>query len=82
METIPNHTDSCPKVRRLSPKGYNPHERTIYCYCSQAESQSDLHTCDIMVTTSIGKAISATTVRRRLHMNGLYTRVPRRNEEC
>ncbi|GFT52097.1 transposable element Tcb1 transposase [Trichonephila clavipes] len=30
-----------------------------------------------MVTASIGKAISAATVRRRLPMNGLYARVPR-----
>ncbi|GFY30369.1 transposable element Tcb1 transposase [Trichonephila clavipes] len=30
-----------------------------------------------MVTASIGKAISAATVRRRLHMNELYARVPR-----
>ncbi|GFX34770.1 HTH_Tnp_Tc3_2 domain-containing protein [Trichonephila clavipes] len=30
-----------------------------------------------MVTASIGKAISAATVSRRLHMNGLYARVPR-----
>ncbi|GFX39688.1 tyrosine-protein phosphatase 69D [Trichonephila clavipes] len=30
-----------------------------------------------MVTAFIGKAISAATVRRRLHMNGLYARVPR-----
>ncbi|GFU00803.1 HTH_Tnp_Tc3_2 domain-containing protein [Trichonephila clavipes] len=30
-----------------------------------------------MVTASIGKAISAATVRRRLYMNGLYDRVPR-----
>ncbi|GFX39875.1 transposable element Tc1 transposase [Trichonephila clavipes] len=30
-----------------------------------------------MATASIGKAISAATVRRRLHMNGLYARVPR-----
>ncbi|GFV32313.1 HTH_Tnp_Tc3_2 domain-containing protein [Trichonephila clavipes] len=29
-----------------------------------------------MVTASIGKAIFAATVRRRLHMNGLYARVP------
>ncbi|GFU28824.1 transposable element Tcb2 transposase [Trichonephila clavipes] len=29
-----------------------------------------------MVTASIGKAISAATVSRRLHMNGLYARVP------
>ncbi|GFX01633.1 transposable element Tcb1 transposase [Trichonephila clavipes] len=30
-----------------------------------------------MVTASIGKAISEATVCRRLHMNGLYARVPR-----
>ncbi|GFU39937.1 transposable element Tc1 transposase [Trichonephila clavipes] len=30
-----------------------------------------------MVTASIGKAISEATVRQRLHMNGLYPRVPR-----
>ncbi|GFX06177.1 transposable element Tcb1 transposase [Trichonephila clavipes] len=30
-----------------------------------------------MVTASIGKAISAAIVCRRLHMNGLYDRVPR-----
>ncbi|GFW67413.1 uncharacterized protein TNCV_3390841 [Trichonephila clavipes] len=30
-----------------------------------------------MVTASIGKTISAATVRRRLHMSGLYARVPR-----
>ncbi|GFT37327.1 HTH_Tnp_Tc3_2 domain-containing protein [Trichonephila clavipes] len=30
-----------------------------------------------MVTASIGKAISAVTVRRRIHMNGLHAWVPR-----
>ncbi|KFM70849.1 hypothetical protein X975_27236, partial [Stegodyphus mimosarum] len=30
-----------------------------------------------MVIASIGKAISTATVRRRLHMSGLYARVPR-----
>ncbi|GFS94151.1 transposable element Tcb1 transposase [Trichonephila clavipes] len=30
-----------------------------------------------MVTASIAKAISAASVRRRLHMNGQYARVPR-----
>ncbi|GFU14795.1 transposable element Tcb1 transposase [Trichonephila clavipes] len=77
METIPIHTDSCPKARRRSPKGYNPRGRLKYCYCSQVESQSDLHSVTFMVIASIGKAISAVTVRRRLHMNGLCVRVPR-----
>ncbi|GFW73864.1 transposable element Tcb2 transposase [Trichonephila clavipes] len=31
----------------VRPKGYNPRGRSIYCYCGQAESQSDLHTWDI-----------------------------------
>ncbi|GFU66998.1 hypothetical protein TNCV_655371, partial [Trichonephila clavipes] len=30
-----------------------------------------------MITASIGKTISAATVRQRLHLNGLYARVPR-----
>ncbi|GFT15982.1 neural-cadherin [Trichonephila clavipes] len=30
-----------------------------------------------MITASIGKAVSAATVRQRLHMNGLYALVPR-----
>ncbi|GFT15921.1 transposable element Tcb1 transposase [Trichonephila clavipes] len=78
METTPNHTDSCPKARRWSTKGYNPRGRSIYCYCSQAESHSDLHTCDIYgYSVHCGKAISAATVRQRLHMNGLYALVPR-----
>ncbi|GFT27145.1 transposable element Tcb1 transposase [Trichonephila clavipes] len=77
METIPNHTDSCPKARRGSPKSYNPSGRSIYCYCSQAESQSDSTRVTSMVTASIGKAITAATVCLRLHMNGLYARVLR-----
>ena len=39
-------TDSCPKTCSRSPKGYNPRGRSIYCYFSQAESQSHFHTCD------------------------------------
>ncbi|GFV08763.1 hypothetical protein TNCV_2488351 [Trichonephila clavipes] len=44
-------------------KHYRPN---IEEQASQAESQSDLHMCDSMITKSIGKAISAATVRRRL----------------
>jgi len=47
METILNHTDSCPKARIRSPKSYNPREKSIYCYGSQVELQNDLQTCDI-----------------------------------
>ncbi|GFX38608.1 transposable element Tcb1 transposase [Trichonephila clavipes] len=38
---------------------------------------STLVTSMVTVSMSIGKAISAATVRRRLHMNGTYARVPR-----
>lgn len=50
-----------------------------YCIklCCQADSKSDLHTCNIQVAESIGKTISAITERRRLHINGLCNRVPR-----
>ncbi|GFU13994.1 HTH_Tnp_Tc3_2 domain-containing protein [Trichonephila clavipes] len=64
-------------VRRRSPKGYNPRGKSIYCFCRQAESQKTSTRVTSVVTTSIGKAISAATVRRRLHMNGLYARVSR-----
>ncbi|GFU76703.1 transposable element Tcb1 transposase, partial [Trichonephila clavipes] len=38
----------------------------------QAELQRNSTHVTSMVTASIGKAISAATLRRRLHMNGLY----------
>ncbi|GFY21126.1 HTH_Tnp_Tc3_2 domain-containing protein [Trichonephila clavipes] len=77
METIPNNTDSCPKVRRWSPKGYNPRRRSIYCYVAKRNRRATSTRVTSVVTVSIGKTIFATTVRRRLHMNGLYAQVPR-----
>ncbi|GFV78249.1 HTH_Tnp_Tc3_2 domain-containing protein [Trichonephila clavipes] len=44
---------------------------------SQANRRANSTRGSSMVTASIGKSTSAATVRRRLHMNGLYARVPR-----
>ena len=55
METVPNHTDSCPKARSWSPKGYNPRGRSMYGYFSQAESQSDLR--NVMFTDELRFAL-------------------------
>ncbi|GFX83120.1 HTH_Tnp_Tc3_2 domain-containing protein [Trichonephila clavipes] len=65
METIPNHTDSCTNARRyIAIVAKRNHRATSTRVTS-------------MVTASIGKAISAATVRQRVHINGLYVRVPR-----
>ncbi|GFX46252.1 HTH_Tnp_Tc3_2 domain-containing protein [Trichonephila clavipes] len=77
METIPKHTDSYPKARRWSPKGYNPRENRCIAIVAKQNRRATSTRVTSMVTASIGKAISAATVRRRLYMNGLYTRVPR-----
>ncbi|GFY26781.1 transposable element Tcb1 transposase [Trichonephila clavipes] len=47
METIPNHTDSFRRPVGGRPRVTTPRGRLIYYYCSQEESQSDLHTCGI-----------------------------------
>ncbi|GFV80654.1 HTH_Tnp_Tc3_2 domain-containing protein [Trichonephila clavipes] len=72
METIPNHTDSCPKTRRWSPKSYNPTEDRYIAIVAKRNRRMSSTRVTSMVTASIGKAISAATVRRRLHMNGQY----------
>ncbi|GFS49451.1 HTH_Tnp_Tc3_2 domain-containing protein [Trichonephila clavipes] len=76
METIPNHTDSCTKARRWSPKVVPAEDRYIAIVAKRNRRATSTRVTSI-VTASIGKAISAATVRRRLHMNGLYARVPR-----
>ncbi|GFW47391.1 HTH_Tnp_Tc3_2 domain-containing protein [Trichonephila clavipes] len=77
METIPNHTDSCPKARRRTPKVTTPTEDRCIAIAAKRNRTATSTRVTSMVTASIGKAISAATVRRRLHMNGLYARVPR-----
>ncbi|GFV13920.1 transposable element Tcb1 transposase [Trichonephila clavipes] len=73
METIPNHTDSCQKARRRSLKGYNPAEGRYIAIVAKRNHRATSTRVTSMVTASIGKAIYAATVRRRLHMNGLNT---------
>ncbi|GFT39484.1 HTH_Tnp_Tc3_2 domain-containing protein [Trichonephila clavipes] len=77
METIPNHTDSCPKARRRSPRGYTPAEDRYISIVAKRNRRAISTRVSSMVTASICKVISAATVRRRLHMNELYVRVPR-----
>ncbi|GFX03337.1 HTH_Tnp_Tc3_2 domain-containing protein [Trichonephila clavipes] len=76
METIPNHTDSCPKAVGGCPRVTTPAEdRYIAIVAKWNRKATSIHVIS-MVTASIGKAISAATICRRLHMNGLYVRVP------
>ncbi|GFT52783.1 HTH_Tnp_Tc3_2 domain-containing protein [Trichonephila clavipes] len=77
METISNHTDSCPKVHRWSPKGSAPEEDPCIAIVAKRNRRATSTRVTSMVTAYIGKAISAGTVCRRLHMIGLYARVPR-----
>ncbi|GFU55137.1 transposable element Tcb2 transposase [Trichonephila clavipes] len=74
METIPNHTDSCLKAR---PRVTTPAENRYIAIVAKRNHRATVTRLISRVTASIGKAISAATVRRRLHMNGLYARVPR-----
>ncbi|GFT80935.1 transposable element Tcb1 transposase [Trichonephila clavipes] len=77
METIPNHTDSCPKTRWWSPWVTIPAEDRCIAIVAKRNHRATSTRVTSMVTASIGKAISAATVRRRLHINVLYARVPR-----
>ncbi|GFW10768.1 HTH_Tnp_Tc3_2 domain-containing protein [Trichonephila clavipes] len=77
METIQNHTDNCPKAHRWPPKGYNPVEDRYIAIAAKQNHRATSTCVTSMVTESIGKAISAATIHLILHMNGLYTRVPR-----
>ncbi|GFU01756.1 transposable element Tcb1 transposase [Trichonephila clavipes] len=77
METIPNHTDSCPKARCGLPRVTTPVDDQYIAIVAKRNRRATSTRVTSMVTSSIGKAISAATVRRRLHMNGLYARVPR-----
>ncbi|GFW16567.1 hypothetical protein TNCV_2351911 [Trichonephila clavipes] len=61
METIPNHTDSCSKSRRRSPKGYNPEEDRYIAIVAKRNRRAISTRVRSMVTTSIGKDISAAT---------------------
>ncbi|GFX94097.1 transposable element Tc1 transposase [Trichonephila clavipes] len=77
METIPNHTDSCPMSVGGHPRVTTPTEDLYIAIVAKRNHRATSKSVTSMVTEPIGKAISTVTVRRRLHMNGLYTRVPR-----
>ncbi|GBN72582.1 hypothetical protein AVEN_36487-1 [Araneus ventricosus] len=77
METIPNQPNSCPKTCSRSSKGTTPAEDRYIAVVAKRNRRSTSTRVASMVAAAIGKTISATTVRRRLHMNGLYARVPR-----
>ena len=50
----------------------------LYIAILDKRNRRETFTCvTLMVTATTGKAISAATVRRILHMSGLYARVPR-----
>ncbi|GFU66353.1 HTH_Tnp_Tc3_2 domain-containing protein [Trichonephila clavipes] len=67
-------------VRRLvgsRPRVTNPTEDRFCAIVAKRNRRATSTRVTSMVTASIGKAIFAATVRRRLHMNGLDARVPR-----
>ncbi|GBN49580.1 hypothetical protein AVEN_50964-1 [Araneus ventricosus] len=59
------------------PRVTTPAEDRYIAVVAKRNQRSTSTRVTSMVTAAIGKTISATTVRRRLHMNGLYARVPR-----
>ncbi|GFU49484.1 transposable element Tcb1 transposase [Trichonephila clavipes] len=77
MEIIPNYTDSCPMSVGGHPRVTTPAEDRYIAIVAKRNCRATSTRVTSMVTASIGKAISAATIRRRLHMNGLYARVPR-----
>ncbi|GFX20821.1 HTH_Tnp_Tc3_2 domain-containing protein [Trichonephila clavipes] len=54
------------------PRVTPPRGRSIYAIVAKRNRRATSTRVASMVTASISKAISAVTVRRRLHMNGLY----------
>ncbi|GFU18928.1 HTH_Tnp_Tc3_2 domain-containing protein [Trichonephila clavipes] len=77
MESIPNHTDSCPMPVGGHPRVTTPVEDLYIAIVAKRNHRVTSTRVTSMVTASIGKAISAATARRILHMNELYARVPR-----
>ncbi|GFX80381.1 transposable element Tcb1 transposase [Trichonephila clavipes] len=59
------------------PRVTNPAEDRYIAIVAKRNRRATSTRVTSMVTASIGKTISAATVRRRLHMNGMYARVPR-----
>ncbi|GFY30817.1 transposable element Tcb2 transposase [Trichonephila clavipes] len=67
-------------VRRVvggRPRGTSPAEDRYIAIVAKRNGRSTSTCVTSTVTASIGKAISTATVRHRLHINGLYARIPR-----
>ncbi|PRD33312.1 UNVERIFIED_CONTAM: hypothetical protein NCL1_17907 [Trichonephila clavipes] len=77
METIPNHTVSFRRPEGGRPRVSTSAEDQYIAVVSQRNRRATSTRVASMVTASIGKAIFAATAHRKLHMNGLYARVPR-----
>ncbi|PRD17871.1 UNVERIFIED_CONTAM: hypothetical protein NCL1_62838 [Trichonephila clavipes] len=78
METIPKETDRV--VRRPvggRPKVTTPAEDPYIAIVAKRNRRATSTCVTPIVTASIGKTISATTLDRRLHMNELYASVTR-----
>ena len=69
MDTIPNHTDSCLKARSRSEDRY-------IAILGKRTRRAASPGMTSMLTASNDKAIFTAAVRRRLHISGLYARVP------
>ncbi|GBM84008.1 hypothetical protein AVEN_110138-1 [Araneus ventricosus] len=59
------------------PRVTTPAEDRYIVVASKRNQRSTFTRVTSMVAAAIHKTVSANTVRRRLHMNGLYARVPR-----
>ncbi|GBM89500.1 hypothetical protein AVEN_43028-1 [Araneus ventricosus] len=77
MEIIPNHPNSCPKTCSRWSKGTRVAEERYIAIVVKRNRRSTSTRVTSVVAAAIGKTISATTVHRRLQMNGLYAQVPR-----
>ena len=77
LETIPNLLNSCPKAWSLSSKNRTSPAEDIYISVVVNWSWRSISAgVATKIAVSIGKTMYATTVWRRLHMNGLYVRLP------
>ncbi|GBM39519.1 hypothetical protein AVEN_270704-1 [Araneus ventricosus] len=58
-------------------QGLRPPQKIDIAVVAKRNRRSTSTRVTSMVAAAIDKTMSATTARRRLHMNGLYARVPR-----
>ncbi|GFX15864.1 hypothetical protein TNCV_1061861 [Trichonephila clavipes] len=60
------------------PRVTTPSKTDILLWYPSGIEGRDLHTCDIYdCSGNYSKKISATTIRQRLHLSGIYTRILR-----